>query len=464
MQKKYNLYIIFTFFVFVSNIIYGQQRTDVSTLNVSMSWKYRNQVFYLKTDQEDRQFFLEPETQITLNLYGKDTIKIASSDQGGSPSNWINLYVEKGNNYNYEIQRNLTHSALDSRRTPSKQRNHKTETISVSPDWTQIGNLSVKVVDDKGKPLAGVQITDNRYMTSLTTNENGEVFFKYIQKGNGLTFSAAKKNYKTQDFTVNIIAEQTNNASVKLHYEMGNVKVIVFNKESKPMRGVQVTENGYRRTGITNAEGECVLENLKEGNTNISFTLADFESQKQDITVISDSTVIKKISMLRIIDPAKTESPKDRAIIKGVVLNPRGLPDMDAEVEVSGQGKVRTDIDGKFAIAVQPGSISIEAHKPGVVDGKIQRSKPHSVIEAKANQEYSAVLELEVQIYIAEIVTSAPGSKIDDATLQLKLQKIDSLGTNMKALDFQVKLNGERLLNVENILNQPHTLFFLQES
>lgn len=423
------------------------QRTDVSTLSVSLSWKYRDQSLHISTPESQKVINLASETQYIIKLYGKASIKLGSSDTGKSPAAWATIEAAPGKTYNYEALKGVG-SSLKQLKKPLKQPYNETIELIISPDYTQVGNVAVKVVDEKGNPLSNAQVKVEGTTQTGTTDSNGECKLKNVDKGNR-NIVVSKKDCKTQSNTLNVVGEKTTPLSVTLHNEIGNLLVTVLNENNQPIKGAQVgfLENKVNHSGTTNEKGEWLFENIVEGNKELSITTAGYQSQKSTAALVAQTTTPVKISMLPI--PPK---PAETAVLSGIVINKAtGTGKSKATVVVAGQGTVETDKDGKFAITVKAGLLSAMASKAPLQENSPRYVSITQTINIAPGKTEYVRFELEpAPIVPIEIAVPNVGAGIESASLALTLNNIQASIGNMQ---YQVKINGERMENIEKILN-----------
>jgi len=128
---------------------------------------------------------------------------------------------------------------------------------------------------------------------------------------------------------------------------------------------------------------------------------------------------------------AAPPAPAGVGTISGVVLDKvSGDPIIEAGVEVVGTGKTaRTDLDGKYAIKVPPGTYDVRFFAPSYQGARVQK------LTVKANEVTKADAALatggKTAMDVVEVVAQA--KKANEATQLLKRQKAPTVSDNVSA-------------------------------
>ena len=179
--------------------------------------------------------------------------------------------------------------------------------IKTSPGdiFIKNSNFDIKLVDDKGKPIANqqIQIKFNNKVTNLTTASNGHVFYKltakgtytisYIFKQDGYTTVKGSKtisvvdNSKSKIVGKNYVAYVGANNPFTVKLTVGGVDV--------PNQKIVFKIKGKKYTGKTNSKGRASLAiNLSKGTYTIQY---GFKMVKNAKTATGSSKITVKKGM-----------------------------------------------------------------------------------------------------------------------------------------------------------------------
>lgn len=199
-----------------------------------------------------------------------------------------------------------------------------------------------------------------------------------------------------------------------------------------------------RQTGIKFFYGEAVAQmkktvDMELQNSSLTAVLAEITRQTSLSFDRADNTVsvsLKKAGQ------TQAPLPAQPAKVTGTVTDAQGIPVIGANVVEKGTvNGVITDLDGKFALEIAPGSI-LQVSYIGYATQNIK---------ADGRKIYTVVLHEDAE-KLEEVVITALGIKREEKALGYAVQKVNPDGlTSAKGLDFSSSLTGKVAgLNIQN--------------
>jgi len=252
--------------------------------------------------------------------------------------------------------------------TADKQNATITQDPIENPEVGKETNITGKVTDEEGNPVAGVPVTVtiNGEPTTVTTDENGTYTVPFTPTEAGpqnITTSIDDDTYKADPVTESVDADKqtaTITPDEIKDPEVGKETPIsgkVTDEEGNPVAGVPVTVtiNGEPTTVTTDENGTYTVPftPTQAGPQNVTVAIDD-DTYKAD-PVTETFTADKQAATIKVDDvDSEVDVPTN---ITGTVTDKDGNPVANTPVTVTVDGKpttVTTDEDGKFNVPYTP--------------------------------------------------------------------------------------------------------------
>jgi hypothetical protein len=232
------------------------------------------------------------------------------------------------------------------------------------------GSIQGQVVDDKGKPLAGVSVVARPGSSPLqfdaaTSDKDGRFSLNYVPRSQTMEIRASLQEYQdlVESFALNGTGRRPLELTLKPRESGGDVEVTVVDAERRPVAGAEIVNAGtrnsmFRRT-TTDDQGRATLKDLSL-----------FSSQeKPELTIRAERFAPSVVKVPRSGNgPARVTVTLEKGhSFRGRVVNAAGEPIPTANVRTSegnrggayGLGTTHAvDKEGRFSTTtLVPGSL-----------------------------------------------------------------------------------------------------------
>ena len=179
------------------------------------------------------------------------------------------------------------------------------EVVVVMREVITTGILSVTVIDEDGKALAGatVEVAGK----NAITDENGKVTFTNLEAGN-YEVTATKDGYVARSTQSTIEAEKTTETTIALEKEIttGNLLVTVVDKDGNPIANATVRVS-TGETYTTNSEGIIELVGLDAGEHTIRVLGVGYYAQTKTVIITAKETAMLTVILEKIPETGTVE-------------------------------------------------------------------------------------------------------------------------------------------------------------
>jgi protocatechuate 3,4-dioxygenase beta subunit/nitrogen fixation protein FixH len=247
---------------------------------------------------------------------------------------------------------------------PNSDRSDLVLTLSEKPGATATG----KVVDSSGKPLEGAEVhatfsrpgvsynfTSPEYLKA-TTNKSGEYSIGPLFAGWRYIINANAPGYAGDETSQQVALPHKGLAfePIILALKNSHVHGQVINLSEKPIAGATVSESGEyppTNTTVTDKNGYFTLNNLPQGECNLSITAPGYVQRGGDRTKTgidnAEFSLDKEMPAPKSV--ASAPQPAETATITGRVVDEQGKPIAGQSITMPFMGSLaKTDENGQY--------------------------------------------------------------------------------------------------------------------
>ena len=236
------------------------------------------------------------------------------------------------------------------------------------------GSLKIIIQDENENPIRGATLSstsqpNGQQAISGASSTDGSVVFSDVKIGN-YAIQASKSGFETNSKTVTVIEGETTTQIIQLKEQVGTLKILVKDKESKPVSGATVTStsqpNGRSSlSDTTGSDGSVTFTDVKIGAYTFQATKSGYISETGSVTAKTDETTtltinIEKIELFGTL----------KITIEDVKNNPLSGVMVSSTSQPSGQSSLSgtTGSDGSIAFGdVKLGSYTFEVSRSGYI-------------------------------------------------------------------------------------------------
>ncbi len=249
-----------------------------------------------------------------------------------------------------------------------------------APAWAQ-NLVSVRVLDEAGKPIAGaivaarVYTRDETELAPVSTDGTGEATFSLPNNDEGKTapaaFTAGAKGYS--------FASETGieGKPVEIRLERGKPwRGKVVDEQGQPLAGARIFSRGamkgrdYENMIFLDEKGPVSALYSAQSKADGSFEIADLPADKDLLYGVTRPMFARVVGQSASVDIVELIKMKAGGLLTGRALDVAGQPLANFEVYASivrsgGGGGAKTDAQGNFTIdGLAPGSYELSARQP----------------------------------------------------------------------------------------------------
>ena len=313
----------------------------------------------------------------------------------------------------------------------------KTLDVEMTPGVVFAG----KVVDPKGKPIAGAKININMRVSNsgvhfdnegVTTDHDGLYEYKSVPDGQRYTISAQAEGYGQSDVEADADYAVNNRLEIPpLMLKVADMSIsgVVVDVNDKPLADVEVNVNGQGqqfRRGTTDAQGKFIIDKLCDGQVNVSANFRKGQTHMYgNVEAKAGDTDVKVV----LAPPQHTgmmpnETKKQLKVlpkVTGVVRDPNGLPVAGATIRIwpMGHDVIKSNKEGKFEIEWNPEQWSSQKHQSVLVARHVRRNLA-AVVDINENTKTLDVEMTQGVVFTGKVV-DPKGKPIAGAKVKVSL-------------------------------------------